>query len=152
MRSVYRVLVALLAVEVVVQAMAITFAVARLFYWIDEDGGVANKALFENDKADYPGATAFMLHGMNGLLIMPIIALLLLIVSFFAKVPGGTKRAGILIGLVVLQAALGLFSHAVPALVMLHALNAFALFSVAAVTAHRMGGADRVDPAGVATV
>ncbi|MDX6196981.1 MAG: hypothetical protein QOJ79_132 [Actinomycetota bacterium] len=152
MRSVYRVLVALLAAEVLVQGMAITFAIARLFYWIDQDGGVANKALFDNDNAHYPGATAFMIHGMNGLLLMPIIALLLLIVSFFAKVAGGTKRAGILVGLVVLQAALGLFAHAVPALVMLHVLNAFALFSYAAITAHRMGSADHLETAGAATV
>ena len=43
MRNVYRVLAYLLAVEVVVQAMAIAYAIAGLGKWVEDDGGVLNK-------------------------------------------------------------------------------------------------------------
>ncbi|MBK5308200.1 MAG: hypothetical protein JJD92_16055 [Frankiaceae bacterium] len=151
MRTAFRVLMYLLAAEVLVQGMAIAYALAGMGHWVDQDGGVVDKALFDSDNPDFPGVGGFMAHGMNGTMIIPILVLLLLIVSFFAKVPGGTKTAGILVGLVVLQVFLGIFAHEVPYVIMLHVLNAFAIFSVAALTAHRMGGADR-DPGGVATV
>jgi heme A synthase len=73
-----------------------------------------------------------MVHGMNGMMIIPILVLLLLIVSFFAKVPGGVRSAAILVGLVVLQVFLGIFAHSVPFVIVLHVLNAFAILGVAA--------------------
>jgi heme A synthase len=79
-----------------------------------------------------------MAHGLNGTMIIPIVVLLLLVVSLFTKLPGATKRAGILVGLVVLQVFLGIFSHELPYAIMLHALNAFLIFSVAALTANRL--------------
>ena len=36
-----------------------------------------------------------MLHGINGEMVFPLLALLLLIVSFFAKVPRGVHWAGV---------------------------------------------------------
>ena len=52
--------------------------------------------------------------------------------SFFTRsVPGGAKWAAIVFGLVVLQVALGLFSHSVVGLGPLHGINAFALFMAA---------------------
>ena len=63
---------------------------------------------------DFPGVGGFAIHGINGTMIIPIVVLLLLIVSFFAKIPGGVKRAAILFGLVALQVFLGIFSHSVP--------------------------------------
>ena len=68
-----------------------------------------------------------MTHGINGMMIIPLLVLLLLIVSFFAKVPGGVQKAAILLGLVVLQVFLGIFSHSIPFVVVLHVLNAFAI-------------------------
>lgn len=150
MRTAFRVLVGLLAVEVLVQGMAIAYALAGMGHWVDEDGGVVNKALFDSDNPDFPGVGGFMAHGMNGTLIIPILVLLILIVSFFAKVPGATKRALIFFGLVALQVFLGIFSHEVPYVIMLHVLNAFLIFSLAAITAYRLGSDDRVDTAGVA--
>jgi heme A synthase len=127
----------LLAVEVLVQGMAIGFAIAGLGKWVD-DGHSATKALFDNDNADFGGKTGFMIHGMNGMMVIPVLELVLLIVSFFAKVPGGTRSAAILLGLVVLQVVLGLASHGAPILIIFHVLNAFAIFSMAAVTAWRL--------------
>jgi hypothetical protein len=150
MRTTFRVLMYLLAVEVLVQGMAIAYALAGMGHWVDKDGGVVNKALFDEDNPHFPGVGGFMIHGLNGTMIIPILVLLLLIISFFAKVPGGSKRAGLLFGLVILQVFLGIFSHEVPFVILLHVLNAFAIFSIAAITAYRSGTAAGADPAGVA--
>jgi hypothetical protein len=144
MRTAYRVLAYLLAAEVLVQGMAIAYALAGLGHWIDKDGGVANKALFDSDNPDFPGVAGFMIHGLNGTMIIPILVLLLLIVSFFAKLPGGTKRAAIILGLIVLQVALGILSHEVPGLITLHVLNAFGIFVLAGLTGLRTGSTPAV--------
>jgi hypothetical protein len=152
MRNVYRVLVYALAAEVLVQGMAIAYALAGLGHWIDKDGGVADKALVEADSPDFPGAGGFMIHGLNGTMIIPILVLLILIVSFFAKLPGASKRAGIFVGLVILQVFLGIFAHEVPYVILLHVLNAFLIFSLAAITAYRMTSTPALDSAPRATV
>jgi len=140
MRTALRVLFYLLAAEVVVQAMAIAFGIAGLGKWVD-DGHSATKALFDNDNADFGGKTGFAIHGMNGMMVIPVLVLVLLIVSFFAKVPGATKNAAILLGLVVLQVVLGLSAHGAPGIIVVHVLNAFVIFSFAAMTAWRLGNA-----------
>lgn len=131
MRTVYRVLAFLLAIEVLIQAMAVAYAIAGLGKWVEDDGGVLNKQVMDADSPDFPGVGGFMLHGMNGMMIIPILVLLLLIMSFFAKVPGGVQKAAILLGLVALQVFLGIFSHSVPYVVVLHVLNAFAILGIA---------------------
>jgi heme A synthase len=138
MRTTYRVLAYLLAAEVLIQGMAIAFGLAGLGKWID-DGHSATKALFDNSNASFGGKTGFMIHGMNGTMIIPILVLLMLIVSFFSKVPGASKRAGILVGLVVLQVVLGITAHSLPAAILLHVLNAFGIFVLAGITAIRLG-------------
>ena len=135
MRNAYRVLAYLLAVEVVVQAMAIAYAIAGLGHWVEEDNGVLNKQVIDSDSPDFPGVGGFATHGINGTLIIPIIILLLLIVSFFAKVPGGVRRAAILFGLVALQVFLGIFSHSIPFVIVLHVLNAFGILGMSLFTA-----------------
>ena len=133
MRSAYRVLAHLVILGIVVQAMAMVFAIAGLFKWID-GGGVLNKAA-EDEKAPFSEAVGFSIHSWNGTVIIPLIALLLFIVSFFARIPGGRKWAGLVLLLVVVQSMLGLSGFAVPALGALHGLNALVLFSVAVYTA-----------------
>jgi heme A synthase len=144
LRSAYRVIAYLLAVEVLVQGMAIAYALAAMGHWVDEDGGVVDKQLFDSDNPDFPGVGGFMIHGLNGTMIIPILVLLLVIVSFFAKVPGGVKRATIILGLVVLQVVLGIASHSVPGLITLHVLNAFGIFLMAAFAGYRAGAAQPV--------
>ena len=92
MRNVYKVLAYLLAVEVVVQAMAIAYAIAGLGKWVADDGGVLNKQVIDSDSPDFPGVGGFATHGINGMMIIPLVVLLLLIVSFFAKIPGGVQK------------------------------------------------------------
>lgn len=137
MKKAYRVLAYLLAAEVVINGMAMAYAIAAAFHWAEEDGGVIDGQLLKSDSPDFPGIGAFMIHGMNGMMVIPLLALALVVVSLFVKVAGASRRAAILLGLVVLQVALGLFSHAVSALAPLHVLNGFALFSMAAITAYR---------------
>lgn len=134
MKTVYKVLAYIIAIEVVVQASMIAFAVAGLGIWVD-GGGVFDKAAFESEDLTFTGILGFMVHGINGMMVIPLIALVLLIVSFFAKVPNGVRNAGIVLLLVVVQVALGIFGHETPYAGLLHGLNALVLFSMALYTA-----------------
>lgn len=137
MRSAYRWLAAIIAVEVAVQAAAIAFAAFGLFKWI-EDGGVLNKQVIESDQnAGFSGEAGFMIHGINGQMIIPLLAIILLVVSFFAKVPGGVKWAGYVLLAVVVQVLLGMFAHGAPGLGALHGINALILFTVAIVASRK---------------
>ncbi len=119
MRTVYRVLAWIIAVEVLLQAAAITYAVFGLGKWIQE-GGVLDKSVMESEVSAFPEEVGFMVHGINGQMIVPVVAVLLLIVSFFAKVPRGVVLAGTVVGLVALQVVFGMFAHDIPVLGVLH--------------------------------
>lgn len=128
MRAAYRVLASLVAVGVVLQAMFIAlggFGVIK-----DVDGG----AVFDKNSDLNAGQT---LHGTFGMMVIPIIALLLLIVSFFAKVDGGIKWALYVVGLVVLQIAFAFLSFSAPVVGLLHGLNAFGLLGIASMASRR---------------
>ncbi|MFC5063193.1 hypothetical protein [Actinomycetospora atypica] len=136
MRATYRVLAYLLALEVVVQAAAIAWAVFGLTAWI-EGGGVLDKAGMESESVAFDGVAGFMVHGMNGTLIVPVIALLFLVVSFFARFPGAVAWAGAAFVTVVVQVALGIFSHSLPSLGLLHGALALVLLVIALVAARK---------------
>jgi heme A synthase len=136
MRTVYRVLAYLVAAEVVVQAMAMVFAIAGLGKWVDS-GGVFDKSVMESDQSPFPEIIGFMVHGMNGMIVIPALALLLVICSFFAKIPRGVRWAALVLLLVVVQVNLGFAGHGFPALGALHGLNALLLFTAALYTARR---------------
>jgi hypothetical protein len=101
----------------------------------------------ESQVSAFPEEVGFMVHGLNGMMVVPVLAVLLLIVSFFAKVPRGVALAGGVVGLTALQVLLGMFGHGIPALGLLHGANALALVVVAVVAARRAALA--VGPAGV---
>lgn len=136
MKSVYKVLAYAVAVEVIVQAMAIVYAIAGQGKWVDE-GGVIDKALVESEQFVFPEILGFIIHGINGSMLIPVTALLLLIFSFFAKFPGAVKWAALVLLLVAVQVNLGFFGHSIPAMGALHGLNALLLFSAAIYTACR---------------
>jgi len=137
MKSAYRVLAYLVALEVVVQAAAIAYAVFGESKFID-GGGTVDKALVESESATFDGVAGYAVHGLNGTMIVPVIALALLVVSFFAKVPKGVQWAGIVLALVVVQVLLGMFGHDVPFLGLLHGIGALALFVVAVIAARQV--------------
>jgi hypothetical protein len=155
MRSAYRVLAYLIALEVVVQAAAVAFAIAGLGKWIME-GGVLDAAAMESESSGFTEEVGFMIHAINGQMIVPLIALLLLISSFFAKIPGGVLWAGLVLATVVVQVLLGIFGHGTPMLGLVHGIVAFVLFTLAVIAARRseaaLGGLERTAERGTAGV
>jgi Family of unknown function (DUF6220) len=147
MRTVYRVLGWLLAIEVLVQAASVTYAVFGLGRWI-QNGGVLDKSVMESDVSAFPQEVGFVVHGMNGEMVIPVLALLMLVVAFFAKVPRGVALAGGVVGLVALQVVLGMLSEGLPGLGILHGANALLLFAVA-VLAARAAGAPTAGDVGI---
>jgi hypothetical protein len=140
MKSAHKVLAYVIAALVVVQSAAIVFAIAGLGIWVEE-GGVLDAATMESEPT-FTGALGFMIHGMNGMMLIPLLALALLVVSFFAKTPGAVRNSAIVLGLVVLQVALGLFGHENAYIGMLHGVNALVLFAAALHTGRQAGRAE----------
>ncbi len=137
MRSAYRVIAYVIAAEVAIQAAAVAYAIFGLGVWVDKNGGVLDKASMESD-LNFPGVVGFAIHGMNGMMLIPLIALVFLVVSFFAKVPGGVKWAGFVVLAVIVQVALGLFGHENAVFGIFHGLNALLLFSLAVMAGKRV--------------
>ena len=148
MRAVYRILAFVVAAEVAIQASLVVWGDAGLGRYIDQ---VCNEQLrhvvgekstfetaFEGGPAPFPEFVGLLFHGLNGTIVIPALALLLLVSSFFAKVPRGIVFALAAFGLVALQANLGFAGHAVPSLGALHGINALVLFSTAMWTGLRV--------------
>ena len=145
MRTAYKVLAYVIAAEVAVQALVMVWAVAGLGKWVDS-GGVFDKAVIESEGAPpFPEVVGIIVHGINGLFLIPGLALLLLIVSFFTKVRGAIKWALFVFVLVVVQGQLGELGHDFPLAGALHGLNALALFSAAIYAGRRPRAAARTD-------
>src|SRR5262245_36348656 len=149
MRSAYRILAIIIAVEVVIQAMAVVFAVAGLGKYIN-DGAVVDKAAMESDDLSFTGVAGFMVHGINGMMIIPLLGIAFLVVSFFANVPGGVKWAAIVLGSIVVRVCAGPLGHDPPYIGIIHGLNAFVLFSAAVYAARLARTADEPSSATVA--
>jgi hypothetical protein len=122
MKATYVWLSRLIAIAVVLQAMWIAFGMFDVLKSASDGRAFTEDSDFNTGQA---------LHSVFGLMVIPLLAVILLIVSFFAKVPGGVKWAGIVFGLTVLQVLLGFVSFAAPVLGLLHGLNAFALAAAA---------------------
>ena len=138
MKTVHKVLAYLIALEVMIQAALIAFAMAGIGIWVAEEGGTLDEAAFESifeGDLTFTGVAGMMFHGMNGMMVIPLLALLLLVTSFFAKTPGAIKFSLLTLGLVVLQVFLGLMGHSTPYGGMLHGFNALLLFTAALYTA-----------------
>lgn len=133
MRTAYRVLAYALVAEVVLQAMMIGIALAGVNKWID-DGHTVTKQVVDSHPR-FAGSIGFPIHAINGEMLVPLLVLALLVVSFFVKMPEATRRAAILVGLVVLQVVLGLTLQGAPYVALLHVLNAFAILAVALLAA-----------------
>ncbi|MER7251655.1 hypothetical protein [Kribbella sp. NPDC000426] len=131
MRATYRVLAGLIAIGVLVQAGAIALAWFTVLKDVD-DGSVFSK--------DTDANVGHMIHTIVGSGVIPLLAILLLVVSFFAKVEGGVKWALFVFGMVVLQFGLAALSFGLPAVGALHGLNAFALLAVAVTASRRAAG------------
>ncbi|MGH3474610.1 MAG: hypothetical protein ACRDOT_06825 [Aeromicrobium sp.] len=134
MRATYRVLGYLIAIEVVIQAAAIAYAQFGTSKFID-GGGTVDKAMVESDDLAFDEIVGYIVHGINGMNVIPLLAIIMLIVSFFAKVPNGVVLALVVVLVVAIQVFLGIFAHDVPLLGLLHGINAFILAGVASAAA-----------------
>jgi hypothetical protein len=137
MRTAYKVLAYLVAAEVAIQATVMVWAIAGLGVWVD-GGGVLDKSIMESQATPFTEVFGFIVHGINGTFVIPAIALLLLIVSFFTKVRGAIKWAVIVFVLVVAQGQIGFLGHEFALAGALHGLNALALFAVALYAGRRL--------------
>jgi heme A synthase len=139
MRTMYRGLTHLINVLVAVQAALMAWAISGLGKFVSS-GGVIDPATMESEEFPFPELAGFMFHGIIGSMLIPLIALLLLILSFFTKVPGASKWAGIVLALVVIQVALGMSARMgqAPILGLIHGINALLLFTAAMIAGLRM--------------
>ena len=138
MKNVYRALAYIIAALVVVQAGAIAYGVFGLFSWV-EGGGTLDQAALQAEDSDVGGGLGFLLHITIGYFVIPVVALLLLILSFFAKVPGGIRWALFLFLTVVVQTLLAGFAHALAGVGWLHGMVALVLFGMAVTAGIRAG-------------
>ena len=132
MKQVYRVLAFAIAALVALQAAVLAYGVFSLAKFIDEGNSV------DKSTETFPGVVGLVAHNIGGTMLIPAVALLLLICSFFAHVAGGVKWALIVFVTMVVQVGLGLFAHSVPALGVLHGIVALVLFGVSVSAAMRV--------------
>jgi heme A synthase len=142
MRAAYRVLAFAIAAMVAIQAGAIGYAVFAQFNWIEE-GGTFDKAAFDTGA---PGTGAFMFHALFAGAVL-LTSLVMLIISFFAKIPHGVRWAVIVLIATIVQIALGVLSHLLAAIGALHGAAALVLFGVAVMAAMRSGKPAAVEEA-----
>lgn len=135
MRNAYKYLAYAVCGLVMLQAASHAWASAGLIAYLSEGGTID----FESEAAPgFPEAMGIMIHAMNGMFLIPLVALILLGVAFAAKVPGAVAWAGAVLGLVVLQVFLGFMGHGMSALAFVHGVNALALFGTALVAGRRV--------------
>lgn len=153
MVTTYRVLAYVICALVAVQAAAHAWASAGLSAYIFGGGSID-----PSPSAPPPPVPEFLgiiIHGMNGMYVIPAVALVLLIVGFLAKTPRAVMLAATVLVLVIVQVVLGLLSHGITGLALLHGLNALAIFATAligALTVGRVVPAEAAAPATAARV
>jgi hypothetical protein len=101
----YRFLALTIAVLVVVQAGAIAWAFFGVHNFVN-DGGIVDEEFMDcrEDCESFGGDLGFFLHMfIVGTVLIPLCSLVMLIVSFFAKVPQGVMMAALIVVLVILQ-------------------------------------------------
>lgn len=126
MKATYRILAVLIPVLVLVQAASIAFEMFGLGAWVDK-GHTLTKSVLESDTSPVTGGAGGEIHGL-GAIALVVVALALLVVSFFAGIPGGVRWAAIVLGDVVLQWVFAIAGFTVSWQIgALHGLNAIVL-------------------------
>ena len=77
MRKVYLVLAWMVVAEVVIQAGSIALGMGAMSHHMSE-GGVVDKASLEDGELSWVGEIGFPIHYINGGLVVPVLALVLL--------------------------------------------------------------------------
>jgi len=132
MRKTYRVLTLIALIEIVVQAGAVAWAQFGLGRYVAE-GNTINKAMLEcrDCGMNFVEEYGFMIHGMNGAMIIPVIGLVLLIVSFFVRNRALTLWAVLAFVLILVQSqVLPMLGRGMPGFGAVHGVTALALLLV----------------------
>jgi hypothetical protein len=149
MRKTYLFLARSISVLVVLQAMAIVLTIAGLFKWI-EDGATLDKSVVDGWDAnppDFAGSIGGLFHFfLIGTILIPLTGLILLIVSFFAKIPRGVAFAAAIVVSILVQYFSAMLADSAPYVGLIHGLNAFILFGLG------LGAAMAAKSAGAASV
>jgi hypothetical protein len=148
MKSAYRVLAGLTCLLVLIQAAAVAFGTFGIINFV-ENGNDYTKAIGE-ERASEAGGIGQNIHSF-GAMAIALVAIVLLIVSFFAKIDGGVKWAGIVFAAVLLQWVLAIIAFSAPVVGLLHGLNAFVIFGTAMTAMQRARSATSA-PVAAATV
>ena len=125
MRTAYRALAHTVAGLVVVQAAAIALWVFGLLHWVD-DGHSLTPAVLDDEAEGVTGSVGILIHSV-GAMVVAVVAIALLIVALFAKIPGGVKWAGFVFLAVLFQWVIAIVSFGVPGLGFLHGANALVI-------------------------
>jgi hypothetical protein len=127
-KSTYRVLALLVQVVVALQAAFIAAALFGIGHWVD-DGHALSKTVLESGNGGFGGAAGIMLHGV-GATVVSIVAIVLLVVAFFAHIEGGVRWATLILADVIVQWGLAAAGTSSPAVGGLHGINAFVMFGL----------------------
>jgi hypothetical protein len=134
-KQAYRILYYLLSLEVLIQAAVIAWWAFGVTKYADDHGSISHHQL---EDGGFGGSAGLSIHAVNGFMIIPLIALVLLVVSFLAKVPGGVRLASITFVLVLVQAyLLPALSEKSPVVGTLHGAVALAILGLS-IAAPRM--------------
>jgi hypothetical protein len=128
MKSAYKYLALAIALDVLLQAAAIAYAVSGLASYVDDGHQVAKGTV---EDANFTGVGGYALHAINGMVVIPVLAIALLVVALLSRIPGAARQAGILLIMIVVQVGLGGAAVAVPILGALHGVLALAVFGFA---------------------
>ena len=141
MKQTYRILNYLMSLEVLIQAAVITWFSFGVSKYAEKNGSITRDLLEDGGFGGGAGLTA---HAINGYMIIPAIALVLLVISFFARVRNGVKFAAIIFVLVIVQAnVLPALAERAPAVGLLHGAVALAILAVSIVAARKAGESSR---------
>ena len=138
MRQTYRVLAIAIALGVVVQAASVALGWFLTLKDLD-DGQVLDK--------DFDYNAGQIVHCIFGLMVIPLLAIILFVISFFARIDSGVKWAGYVLLAVILQVALALIAFGVPAVGALHGINAFVVAGLAGFAGRRAAEAPTTETA-----
>ena len=124
MRATYRILGHTIAGLVAVQAAAIAMWAFGMFHWLREgDDNTVTPQLADDFLEGVTGSAGMFIHSI-GSVVIAVLAIVLLIVSFFAKIPSGVKWAAFVFLAVLFQWVIAIASFSIPGLAFLHGANA----------------------------
>ncbi len=149
MLAVSRVVNYVIAALVAVQAASHAWMSSGIMHFV-MNGGVFDRALMQQDgPPPIPEVMGGMIHGMNGTMIIPLVALVGLVVAILSKNGKVIRMAVIVLVLTAVQILLGFLTFSGTGFAFVHALNAMLMFAAAllgAGTAGRAATARVADP------